>query len=250
MAANFMMFTSQQGNMLVVFFIAHLLSDFVLQTLGMVKNKQWLALPMFMHIAVVFVSTGILSNQWVASFFIALAHYGIDGSKMELQKRFPKQVLSFFLLDQLAHVLIILAVWATVWHIWPLLLSAFTLPFTNYKMSLILLSYLLVASPLGFVIKFATMHIAQYRHKNITEEENIKVENGGKLIGIFERIIILTLVLLNQYEAIGFLITGKSIIRFADKNSDLKSEYVLVGTMMSYALAILIGVVVKWLLAM
>ena len=79
---------------------------------------------------------------------------------------------------------------------------------------------------------------------------DIKVENGGKLIGIFERIIILTLVLLNQYEAIGFLITGKSIIRFADKNSDLKSEYVLVGTMMSYALAILIGVITKWLLAM
>ena len=91
MAADyFIMFTSQQGNMLVVFFIAHLLSDFVLQTLGMVKNKQWLSLPMFMHVAVVFISTGILSNQWVAASFIALAHYGIDGSKMVLQKRYPK----------------------------------------------------------------------------------------------------------------------------------------------------------------
>jgi hypothetical protein len=47
---------------------------------------------------------------------------------------------------------------------------------------------------------------------------------------------------------VGFLITGKSIIRFADHNSNLRSEYVLVGTMMSYAIAIITGVGVKFLL--
>jgi hypothetical protein len=61
--------------------------------------------------------------------------------------------------------------------------------------------------------------------------------------------VILTLVLLGQYEAIGFLITGKSIIRFADTNPKLRSEYVLVGTMMSYALAILMGVFVNYMLS-
>ena len=54
--------------------------------------------------------------------------------------------------------------------------------------------------------------------------------------------------LLNQYEAIGFLITGKSIIRFAQKDENLKSEYVLVGTMMSYAIAIITGVIINNLL--
>jgi hypothetical protein len=82
----------------------------------------------------------------------------------------------------------------------------------------------------------------------VTTNDNDKLEHGGKLIGIFERIIILTLVLLNQYEAIGFLITGKSIIRFADHNSNLRSEYVLVGTMISYAMALLIGVLINNLL--
>ncbi|HWZ22996.1 MAG TPA: hypothetical protein VNW06_10105, partial [Cytophagaceae bacterium] len=69
-----------------------------------------------------------------------------------------------------------------------------------------------------------------------------------KQIGIFERIIILTFVLLGQYEAIGFLITGKSIIRFANKEEHLRSEYVLVGTMMSYAMSIIVGVSINWLL--
>lgn len=75
-----------------------------------------------------------------------------------------------------------------------------------------------------------------------------KIENGGRRIGQFERAIILTFVLLQQYEAIGFLITGKSIIRFAQRDENLRSEYVLVGTMMSYAFSILTGVLVRWLL--
>jgi hypothetical protein len=54
-------------------------------------------------------------------------------------------------------------------------------------------------------------------------------------------------VLLSQYEAIGFLITGKSILRFADGQKK-ETEYVLVGTMMSYAFAIIIAVLVKILL--
>ena len=65
---------------------------------------------------------------------------------------------------------------------------------------------------------------------------------------LYLAIIILTFVLLGQYEAIGFLITGKSIIRFAEQNPDVKSEYVLVGTMMSYSLSILTGLGIHWLI--
>ena len=53
---------------------------------------------------------------------------------------------------------------------------------------------------------------------------------------------------MQQYEAIGFLITGKSIIRFSGTQEEKKSEYVLLGTMLSYGLAIVPGVVVRMLL--
>lgn len=245
--SNFLLFTSEQGNLLVRFLIAHLLSDFVFQTAGMVKNKRWLSPQMFLHVAVVFVATGLLSNYWIPALVIAVLHYGIDGSKILLQKRFPQHTLRFFLLDQLVHVVVILVVWSQVFNLWTSLSRALLLPIDNYKFSLLLLSYLLITSPIGFVIKFATLNMAQFQDHN-EETKPVNMENGGKLIGIFERIIILTFVLLSQYGAIGFLITGKSIIRFADKNSNLKSEYVLVGTMMSYALAILIGLGAKWLL--
>jgi hypothetical protein len=111
----------------------------------------------------------------------------------------------------------------------------------------LLLGYIWLIYPTGYLIKFITQSIAHTNSQNTTTQAN--VEHGGKLIGQFERIIILTLVLFNQYEAIGFLITGKSIIRFADHNSDLRSEYVLVGTMMSYAIAILTGVIINFLLS-
>ena len=127
------------------------------------------------------------------------------------------------------------------------LFTTVSIPFVNYKFSLILLAYVWVYFSVGYLIKFATQNI---RHTAQDGNEEVKVEHGGKLIGQFERLIILTLVLLNQYEAIGFLITGKSIIRFADHNSNLRSEYVLVGTMMSYALAILTGVFVNYMLSL
>lgn len=245
---QYLFFTSEQGNILVRLLIAHILSDFIFQTSAMVKNKSWFTLPMFVHIGIVFLVTGILSGYWVASLGIAIIHYGIDGSKMTLQKHFPSKGFGLFILDQVLHVIVILIAWAYIFNIWTVCIQVFSLPLTHYTFSLLVLAYLLVSTPVGFIIKYATSHIASH-HRHQSDTQEVSVENVGKLIGIFERIIILTFVLLNQYEAIGFLITGKSIIRFADKNSDLRSEYVLVGTMMSYALAILVGVFTKWLLA-
>ncbi len=69
----------------------------------------------------------------------------------------------------------------------------------------------------------------------LSTDNKENIESAGFKIGLYERTIIFTLVLIGQYEAIGFLITGKSILRFGDKDKS-HSEYVLVGTMLSYAL--------------
>ena len=68
--------------------------------------------------------------------------------------------------------------------------------------------------------------------------------NAGKWIGILERVLVLTFVLTAQFQAIGFLIAAKSILRISVKSeahARLLSEYVLVGTFISFAIAILIG---------
>jgi hypothetical protein len=70
--------------------------------------------------------------------------------------------------------------------------------------------------------------------------------NAGKLIGNIERVLTLTLLLIGQYEAIGFIIAGKSILRYEGKKTS-KTEYVLIGTLLSFGIAIIIGVGIPFL---
>ena len=59
-----------------------------------------------------------------------------------------------------------------------------------------------------------------------------------------ERLLSLVFVLLGQYEAVGFIIAAKSLLRFAEGDK-AKSEYVLIGTLLSFSLAIFVGVAIK-----
>ena len=68
--------------------------------------------------------------------------------------------------------------------------------------------------------------------------ENIK--NAGALIGNLERILTIIFVIIGQYEAIGFIIAAKSILRFKDTDT-AKTEYVLAGTFLSFGIALLCG---------
>ena len=53
-------------------------------------------------------------------------------------------------------------------------------------------------------------------------------------------------IVLGQFEAVGFLIAAKSILRFKDDNT-IKSEYVLIGTMLSFEIAIALGISINLL---
>lgn len=71
--------------------------------------------------------------------------------------------------------------------------------------------------------------------------------NAGMYIGIVERLLILIFILFAQWQAVGFLLTAKSVFRFKDiqDGKDRKiTEYILPGTLVSYGIAILIGIIV------
>ncbi|MBC7382120.1 MAG: DUF3307 domain-containing protein [Bacteroidia bacterium] len=251
MNSQIMLFTPEHGSFLIRLVLAHVLSDFILQSNKMVQNKGWLTRSMLFHIIGVYMSTALITGWWFGSALIALLHYLIDGLKIKAQQNPFLSAMKLFIADQLLHITVLIIAWAWHFDLWQQLEVAYRLPFTDYRLSLILLGYVLVTLPVGMVIKLATKKIRKSTLEGIENEHGVQNntnENGGRIIGIFERIIILTFVLLGQYEAIGFLITGKSIIRFADKDSHLRSEYVLVGTMMSYAICILVGVGINCLL--
>ena len=80
----------------------------------------------------------------------------------------------------------------------------------------------------------------------ITEEERSR----GRTIGVLERFILLTLVILGQWGALGFVIAAKSIARFKDLDQRDFSERYLIGTLTSVAVAIASGLAVRGFLRM
>lgn len=52
--------------------------------------------------------------------------------------------------------------------------------------------------------------------------------------------------MLGEYEAIGFLIAAKSILRFKETDT-ARTEYVLIGTLLSFGVAIMCGVVIEYI---
>ena len=85
--------------------------------------------------------------------------------------------------------------------------------------------------------------ISKWDLKEYTEEASL--ENAGAYIGILERLFVFMFIITNHWEGVGFLIAAKSVFRFGDlsKAKDRKlTEYILIGTLLSFGLAILIGV--------
>ena len=70
--------------------------------------------------------------------------------------------------------------------------------------------------------------------------------NAGKYIGMIERVFVLIFILLGRWEAIGLLITAKSVFRFNDlkeSNNRKLTEYILIGTLLSFGFSIVTGLI-------
>ena len=89
------------------------------------------------------------------------------------------------------------------------------------------------------------------------------LDGAGRKIGRLERTLVFVLVLADAPAEIGFLITAKSILRFGDMSGEAsgddgerdsalsrreRSEYVIVGTLASFAWAVSIAYCTKYLL--
>lgn len=80
---------------------------------------------------------------------------------------------------------------------------------------------------------------------------NIQTYEAGRIIGNIERLVIVAIVVLGKYEGLGFLIAAKGLVR---ANNIIKdegfSEYFLVGTLTSTAVAMTIGLLIMYVLSL
>ena len=71
---------------------------------------------------------------------------------------------------------------------------------------------------------------------------------SGELIGKLERLVVVLLILFNQFAAIGFVLTAKSLARFKMFEDRDFAERYLIGTLSSFIYAIVVGFIGKCLL--
>lgn len=67
----------------------------------------------------------------------------------------------------------------------------------------------------------------------------------GKTVGILERLILLSLVVVEALPALGFVLAAKSLARYQELNNREFAEYYLVGTLASFSLAFFGGLALK-----
>ncbi len=145
------------------------------------------------------------------------------------------------MLDQLAHFAVIIACASLIYQDTISVADLISQYWTIDHLS-VLLAYLLVTIPVGYFVGIATQKWREEVTQNGGDEDSLA--KAGKWIGIMERVLVLTFVLLQQFGAIGFLIAAKSILRFSDKddhNPRKQTEYVLIGTLLSFTIALFIG---------
>jgi len=70
----------------------------------------------------------------------------------------------------------------------------------------------------------------------------------GRAIGVLERALAVTLVLLGEYGALGLIVAAKALARFRALDDREFAEYFLIGTLASLLLGVLGGVAVRLLL--
>ena len=224
------------NNMLLVsLFIAHVIGDFYLQNDTYCNQKEEKKLRswfMYVHSVIMGALSWLLvPDLYFMAFaiFITVTHFFIDIAKSCLGKG-----LIGFVVDQLLHIGVLILISAMIGNeiAVPLQFLDFA---ESFSIPLVLLTILLCMKPANIIIKLT---LERYKVGESASCTNMK--NAGGLIGNLERILTIIFVLIGHYEAIGFIVAAKSILRFKDTDT-AKTEYVLAGTFLSFGIAILCG---------
>lgn len=244
----------------VLLLAGHVLGDFYFQNDFLAKKKEtslsWLLLHgLFYWLALLLVCLPVMTPVLALAACAAGAlHLAVDGVKTLYgrRKRRPageRGAWRGYLTDQLIHLFCIAAI-------------AFVLAGQGYSLALLpfarrflevtgweaesLLAWFTV---LLLLYKPANISIAKflsgYRAESPEPEENAEKavdKNAGRIIGVLERLVIIALLSLQQYAAIGLVLTAKSIARYDRISKEPAfAEYYLLGTLLSTLAAILLS---------
>lgn len=245
-------------NYLMLFLLGHVLGDFYFQTEGMIKKKEenvnWVLLQGICYwITMLFI--GLLTNSNIVKMALSIAallHLIVDVLKYKcvfllekVQKRTQTIERNLFLLDQIIHLLCLVTIsYVLVIKDIPMSTKKWLVGFFDVicidKMKVLawILALLIIHKPANIIIQ----KLLVIYKPEIKKNEKKKDHNAGRFIGTVERIIMLIFISIEQYSAIGLVLTAKSIARY-DQISREKdfAEYYLLGTLISTVLVIVMS---------
>lgn len=224
--------------------LAHLFGDFILQPNSWVAEKEskklksrYLYLHVLIHTILSFIFLWNIEFWWIA-FLVGVSHFIIDAAKLSFQT--VKSKKSWFFIDQALHIVVIAGV--------SFYFNEFNFDFLkNQEILKIIMAALFLTTPASIFIKIllSSWTPVPETQNNIQTES---LSSAGKYIGILERLLVFTFIVMNHWEGVGFMVAAKSVFRFSDlaqaKQRKL-TEYVLIGTLLSFGMAVLTGILIK-----
>lgn len=224
--------------------LAHLFGDFILQPNSWVAEKEskklksrYLYLHVLIHTNLSFIFLWNTQLWWVAV-LVGFSHFIIDAAKLSFQTAKSKK--NWFFIDQALHIAVIAGV--------SFYFNEFNFDFLkNHEILKIIMAALFLTTPASIFIKIllSSWTPVPETQNNIQTES---LSSAGKYIGILERLLVFTFIVVNHWEGVGFMVAAKSVFRFSDlaqaKQRKL-TEYVLIGTLLSFGMAVLTGILIK-----
>ncbi|MFW6205727.1 MAG: DUF3307 domain-containing protein [Gemmatimonadota bacterium] len=267
--------------LLIPLVAAHLLGDFVLQPGWMADGKHRLRV-VALHAVVVagtsWLLLGHFGTWWWLIPALAVTHLAVDLAKgvgdrwveavgsvrdddapgaATPGRRAPNGRIVLFLLDQTAHLLVLAGI------VWAVNSSAalhgtlsgrglwLDLFGPGYLTALVLVSGWVVAAPATG--SFLYLFLDRFEAELSPEQRAGGLPRGGYWIGLAERTLIYVFLLIGEPAGIGFLAAAKSVFRLGEvKEASQRSlaEYILIGTLLSFGLAMVIGLVARAVLSL
>lgn len=253
--------------------VAHILADFLLQTRWILNNKRK-AKGFGLHIAIVAVTAWILSGtwDWRVIALVAVTHAmadavklaWVDHAKTDEDKK-ARDNFHPFLIDQIFHlgVIVVAAVLfpSAVADGWWGALPA-EQQRAVFQAVAVIGGVVLSVSAGGIVIDKLLAGFQGHRDAAAAaaaaaapppadppidpkDQTGLGLPGGGQAIGWLERGLTLLFLLVGQPEGIGLLLAAKSILRFSDANARAHTEYVIIGTLLSFGWGIVSAVLTR-----
>lgn len=225
--------------------LAHIIGDFCLQPNSWVKDKEArkhksgkLYLHILFHSIALAILLGFDVTYWLGFLIIIISHLLIDVLKLTLQGKVNGKLL--FFTDQGLHIGIIAGV---TYMYQPYILR---MDLLSPKVLLFIICALFVSYVAAIIIKVLLSTWTPHTE----EKQDESLAKAGRFIGLLERSLVFIFIITHHWEGVGFLLAAKSIFRFGDlkESKDRKlTEYILIGTLLSFGMAVLTGLVFEYL---